>query len=161
MIRQEFLGDKVVWVALADLSQYGLMVDIGGVGTGTAFEMMGYTSCGYEAFLAERAGDIRAAVYGRVQMLSEVILILETPLAARAPMLPPVVLCVHMLPCLVGSVKTPIARLALVFRCPVSFVVHMFLSCFFSPKLVVTHLTCPVTDCVHVLPSSLHVDERA
>jgi hypothetical protein len=71
-IREQFLSDEMVRVALADLSEDGGMIEIAGFGTGARFQVRGQACCGGECALAEGAGERGAAVEIGVQVLWEV-----------------------------------------------------------------------------------------
>jgi hypothetical protein len=54
-VREELLGDEVVWVPFADLLEDGGVVEAAGFEARAGFEVRGYACCGSEGALAERA----------------------------------------------------------------------------------------------------------
>lgn len=98
---------------------------------------------------------IRGTNYG-----PEVVVVLKASLTACTPMLPPVVVVVHVPLRIRESVVPIVAGLAIILCAVVSLYLLVFIEVIFVPVAVIAKVTFPdVTDCLHVLLCSMPTSE--
>jgi len=128
---EEVLGDEAVGVFGADEVVDGLAVDVGGVGAGSGFEVVGYTGCADEAAFAEGTGDGCALVDARLEVHFKVIGTVEA-LFARRTVVGPMPFSIHMLVTGLGADELSTASLAV--PAVMSVVVHMVITLSLAPE---------------------------